>query len=151
MMIYRKTVSLRKTVKVYLSYSKTDINAYQVFPFPVMVVEQFKLGLMLLFDAQKDIFDFFGGNVVVALLQLTIYPIYRRFGVVDKRIGSDGCLARLHIPTLGTHIAFHTETHFLAVHGDPVVERNHSVGFLFVYFQEKENFEGTSLHKKLIF
>jgi hypothetical protein len=117
-----------------------DINAYQVFAFPVMVVEQFKQGLMLLFDTQKDIFDFFGGNVVIPLLQLTIYPVYRRFGVVDKRIDPDGGsrpsgrLARFHVPALGTHIAFHTETHFLTVHRDAAVERNHPVGFLFVSF-----------------
>jgi hypothetical protein len=30
-------------------------------------------------------------------------------------------------------------------------QRNRPAGFLFVPFQEKENFEGTSLHKKLIF
>ena len=42
-------------------------------------------------------------------------------------------------------------TRFFSINGYPAKKRNHTVGFLFVSFEEKENFKGTSFHKNSLF
>jgi hypothetical protein len=51
-------------------------------------------------------------------------------------------LAGFYIPILWVYIAFHPETHLLTINGYPAKNRNQTVGFLFISFQEKENLAG---------
>jgi hypothetical protein len=107
-----------------------EIDANLQFSFAVVAVEQFQQSLMSGFDAEKNVFDFFGGNIVVPFLQFSIYLVYSCLCVLDKGIGFDGvrrsscCPARFHVPVFGIYVAFHPETRFPAINGYPAKKRD---------------------------
>jgi hypothetical protein len=134
----------------------TDAYSNMQSPFPVVPVKQFQKRLLFCFCTQNYIPHSFGSNVMVTLLQFTVNPVNRLFSVINKSINVDGFhrsphrLAGFYISILWVYIAFHTETHLLTINGYPAKKRNQTVCFLFVSFQEKENFKCTSHTKILI-